>query len=129
MRSRIVDKIPYDQEIIDVPHLLDDRKLIVKLRQKLLMLVRVTSYQPLMTEFVQVSPRIIPLRHVKMRQLGHSKFNLHIAAVRDLLCVVNRLCRIRKQRAHLLLRFHKILPALITHAVFVGQFFSGLQTE
>ena len=41
-------------------------------------MVRVTLDQSLMTEFVQISPGIIPLRHVKMWQLGHAKFNLHI---------------------------------------------------
>ena len=56
MGSRIIDKIPYDQKIINISHFLDDIKLIIKLRKQFLMAVRVTLYQSLMTQLIQISP-------------------------------------------------------------------------
>ena len=129
MRSGIIDKIPHDQEVIDISQLLDNGKLIIKLRQQLVMAVRITLDQSLMTQFVQVRPGIIPVRHRKVRQLRHTEFNLHMAPVGNLLGILNRLRGVREKCAHLLLGFDIILSALIAHTVLIGQLFPCLETQ
>ena len=128
MRSGIIDKIPHDQKVIDISHLLDNGKLIIKLRQQLVMAVRITLDQSLMTQFVQIRPGIIPVRHRKVRQLRHTEFNLHMAPVGNLLGILNRLRGVREKCAHLL-GFDIILSALIAHTVLIGQLFPCLETQ
>ena len=129
MRSGIIDKIPHDQEVIDISHLLDNGKLIIKLRQQLVMAVRITLDQSLMTQFVQIRPGIIPVRHCKVRQLRHAEFNLHMTPVCNLLGILDCLRGIGKKCAHLLLGFDIILSALIAHPVLIGQLFPCLQAQ
>ena len=72
-----------------------------------------------MTQFVQIRPGIIPVRHRKVRQLRHTEFNLHMAPVGNLLGILNRLRGVREKCAHLLLGFDIILSALIAHTVLI----------
>ncbi len=65
----------------------------------------------------------------KIRQLGIAKLNFHMAAVRYLLRIGNRLLRIRKKRAHFLFGFDKKLSSLITHAVLIRKLFARLKTQ
>ena len=64
-----------------------------------------------------------------MRELGHSKFDLHITSVRNPLGVLHSLPCIGKEPLHLFFTFYIILAALITHAILIRQFFSGLDTK
>ena len=125
----IFDKVPHDQEIIHIPHILDRIQLVFQPFPILLSLFAITLIQPFIAQFVQIFPGGHPIRHVVLRQLGHAELNLHMAAVSNLLCILHCLPRIRKQRCHLFLRFDIVLPAFIAHPVLIRQLFSRLDTE
>ena len=86
MISGITDKIPHDQEIIDIAHLLNRIELIFQAGLQLFGTVAVTLIQSLITELVQVFPRSIWRWHIEAWQLGHAKFDLHMASF-AILCV------------------------------------------
>ena len=128
-RAGIAAVIPDDQEIIDVAHPLDDAKFIL---QPLLELLRdrvVTFLKPLLAELLKVLLRGFPIRDVKLRQLGVAELDLHAAALRYPLCILNRLRRVGKQSRHFLGGLDIILPARIAHAVFIGDLLSRLDAE
>ena len=58
-----------------------------------------------------------------------AELDLHTAALRNLLCILNRLRRVGKQGGHLLRGLDVELPARVTHTVFIGHFFPGLDAE
>ena len=91
--------------------------------------VRITFFQAIKAKLIQIFPGSISLRHVIFRQFGNTEFNLHITTVRNLLCILQCLQRIRKQLPHLFLRLNIILTALIPHTVFIFQFLSSLDTQ
>ena len=129
MHSGIIDKIPYDQKIIDVAHLLNDGQFVIKLRQKLLMRIGITAEQSLMAELIEICPRIVPVGHIKMRQLRHTELDFHMTSVRDLLRILQSLQRIREQLLHFLFRLDIVLPALIAHTILIRKLLSGLNAE
>ena len=129
MISGITDKIPHDQEIIDIAHLLNRIELIFQAGLQLFGTVTVALIQTLITELVQVFPRSIWRWHIEAWQLGHAKFDLHMASFCNLMCIFKCLKRIWKQLRHLLRRFYKILSALIAHTIFICQLLAGLDTQ
>ena len=64
-----------------------------------------------------------------MRHLGHAKLNLHVTTICDSLGILHCLPGIRKQCLHLFFALYIILPAFITHPVFIGKLLSGLQAQ
>ena len=133
---RIVDEIPYDQEIVHISHSADDTQLVIQtFPQGLsglpgrLVTVTVTLCQSVITKLVQIAPGIVPLRHIVFRQLRHAKLYLHITTVCNPLGILHGLPCIGEQSLHFLFALDVILTALITHAILVRQLFAGLQTQ
>ena len=124
-----VDKIPHDQEVIYIPHFLNHAKLVVQLFPDRAVIVGIALRQPVGTELVEVTPRVIALRNVELRQFRHAKLDLHIATVGNHRRVVERLLRVWKQLPHLHLALDIVLPAIIAHPVLVGDLLRGLDTE
>ena len=133
---RIVDEIPYDQEIVHISHSADDTQLVIQtFPQGLsglpgrLVTVTVTLCQSVITKLVQIAPGIITFRHIVFRQLRHAKLYLHITTVCNPLGILHGLPCIGEQSLHFLFALDVILTALITHAILVRQLFAGLQTQ
>ena len=132
----VIDKIPHNQEVVHISHPANDGKFVVKsLAQRLSGIacghtaVAVAFLQPVIAEFIQISPRVIALRHLISGQLGLPERNLHIAPVGNALGILQSLPRIGKQPLHLLLALHEILAALIAHPVLVRQLLVGLKAQ
>ncbi len=132
----IIDEVPHDQEIVHIPHPPDHAQFVVQPLPKGLASVpgrgtgiAVALLHPLVTEPVQVTPGIIPFRHLIVRQFRDPELDLHLAAVRDPLGVLHRLPGIGEQALHLLLALHIILAALIAHPVLIGELLARLQAQ
>ena len=125
----IPDKIPYDQEIIHISHILNNIKLIVQTLFQLFHIAAVPLGKPVKTQLVQVFPGCIALRDIEFRQLCHAEFYLHITALGYLVGILQSLRCIGKQGCHLLHGFHVILAALIAHSVLVLKPFAGLHAQ
>ena len=128
----IFDKIPYNQEIIDKSHTGNRIQFIIQAVLKHLFIVLtvvVFALQSFLAQFPQVTLRRIAFRHLKMRQFVMSKFNRHMAAFCDLMCIGDGFRRIREQFCHFFRRFQIILSAVIPHTVFVCHFFPGLNAQ
>ena len=123
----IPDKIPYDQEIIHISHILNNIKLIVQTLFQLFHIAAVPLGKPVKTQLVQVFPGCIALRDIEFRKLCHAEFYLHITALGYLVGIFQSLRCIGKQSCHLLHGFHVILAALIAHSVLVLKPFAGAQ--
>ena len=96
MVTGILDKIPDDQEIVHISHILDRIQLVDQTLFQLFGHWLITFLQTLKTQFVQILPRGISFWHVIPRQLGHTKFNLNIAAHRNLMRILQSFRGIRK---------------------------------
>ncbi len=126
---REIDVIPDDQEIVHVPHLADRVQLVLQSLPEGPVVVRVPLLHAVVAELVQVSPGVIAFRHLEVRELGDAELDLHVAAVRDLVRVVQRLLGIGKQGAHLRLALYEELPAGIAHPVLIGQLLARLNAQ
>ena len=115
----VADVIPDDQEIIHIPHLLNDSQLIIqpllKFRRDRIIPLR----KSFPAELVQVFPGCQSIRHIKFRQLCHSEFNVHMAPLGNFVCILESFRSVGEQSRHLLRRFHVVLAALIAHAVLI----------
>ena len=127
--SGIIDVIPHNQEIIYISHFLDHGEFIFQLFPNPSIILRIAFLPSLLTEVIEVTPGIIPLRHIEVRKLRDTEFDVHLATVRDFLCVLQRFLRIGKKSAHLLFTFHIILTAFIAHPVGILHFFPRLNTK
>ena len=127
--SGIVDKIPHDQEIVHISHALDNTQLVFQTLLQRAVVLRIALFHAVSAQLIQISPGIIALRHIKMRQLRLTKLDFHMTAVCNSLCIFHCLPRIGKQSLHLFFAFDEILTALVTHPVFVGKLFAGLDTQ
>ena len=128
-RPGVVDKVPYNQKIVHIAHPPYYIQLIIKLLRKHRRNLPIPPLQPFQTELLQIAKRIIAFWHVKPRQLCDAEFYIDLAAICDLLRVLNRFWHIGEQSTHFLLGFHVILPALITHPILVIHGLAGLNTE
>ena len=97
----IMDEIPYNQEIIYVSHILNGGKLVLQTFPKFWGNRIVKSIQAFETELVQVFPGSITIWHVKARQLGNAEFNFHMAALCDLMSILQCFQCIWKKSCHL----------------------------
>ena len=129
MVSGILNKIPYDQEIIHISHLLNNRQLIGQLIFQFSGIFRISLCESIPAQFIQIFPRSIAFRHIVFRKLGHTKLNLHITTLCNLIRIFQSFRCIGKQRCHLFRGFNKILTAFITHTVLIRQPLASLQTE
>ena len=130
MVARVADEIPHDQEVIDIAHLLDNAKLVIESFLQLRgFFRRIAQRKPIEAELIEIFPRRVTLRHIKVRQLCDAELDLHVAAIGNLLRIFQRLQRIRKKLRHLLRRFHIILSALVAHTILVLQLLAGLDAE
>ena len=129
MISRIPNKIPHDQEVIHVTHVFDRGKLVIQAFFQLFGHWLVTLFQPFETKFIQIFPGSISLRNIKFWQFGDTKLNLYMTPLCNLMRILQSLCRIRKKPFHFLRRFYIILPAIISHSVFIGQFLTCLKAQ
>ena len=127
--SGIVDKIPHDQEIVHISHAFDNAQLVFQTLLQRTVVLRIALFHAVGTQLIQISPGIIALRHIKMRQLRLPELDFHMAPIRDPLCIFHCLPRIRKQSLHLFFAFDEILAALIAHPVFIRKLFAGLYTQ
>ena len=124
-----MDEIPYDQEVIHVSHGMDHVQLILQSGLQRAVVVRVMLRQSVETELVQISPGVVALRHIVPGQLRHAELDLHVAALGDIVCVVDRFGSIGEEFSHLLLGLAVVLAAFIPHAVFIGYLLTGLNTQ
>ena len=124
-----MNEIPYDQEVIHIPHVVDYTQLVGKAFLQGSIIIWVTLRHAILAQLIQIAPGIVSLRHLVLRQLCHAKLDLNVAALRDLMGVIDGFLGVWKQRPHLLLRFHVILTALVTHTVLIRNFFPGLDTQ
>ena len=115
----IPDKIPYDQEIIHIPHVFDNIQLIVQAFFQFLHIPAVTCGKTVKAELIQILPGIVSLRHIEFRQLRHAEFNFHITAHGNLVGVFQGLGGIRKQSRHFFYGFHVVLAALVAHPILI----------
>ena len=127
--SGVIDKIPYNQEVIHIAHLLDDGKLVVQTLLQSAVVVGITFRQAVLTQSVQPGFRGVPFRHLEMRQLRHAELDLHVAPVRNGLSVLHRLPGIGEEPLHLLFAFHIILAAFIAHPVLIRKLLRGLDAQ
>ena len=125
----IFDKIPYNEKVIYISHVFDRRQLIIQALFQLLCYRMITLLKSLMAKLVQIFPGGKSVRHIIFRQLGHTKFNLHMTSLRDPVRIFQRFQRIWKKPRHLLRRFHIILATLIAHSVLIAELFLSLQTK
>ena len=114
-----IDVVPNDQEVIHIAHLADGVKLILQSLPQSAVVIRIALLHAVVAELVQVSPGVIAFRHLEVRELCDAELDLHIAALRDLMGVVQRLPGIGKQGAHLHLALDEELPARIPHPVLI----------
>ena len=114
-----IDVVPDDQEVIHIAHLADGVKLILQSLPQSAVVIRIALLHAVVAELVQVSPGVIAFRHLEVRELCDAELDLHIAALRDLMGVVQRLPGIGKQGAHLHLALDEELPARIPHPVLI----------
>ena len=128
-RAGIAAIIPDDQEIIDIAHPLNDAKLVFQPLLKLLRDRVVARLKPLLAELLKVLLRSFPLRDIELRQLGMAELDLHAAALRNLLRILNRLRRIGKQGGHLLRGLDVELSTRIAHTIFIGDLLSRLDAK
>ena len=119
MFLRVADEVPHDQEVIDEAHGPNRRELVHQPLFVLLVVVRVPLFETGAAQLLEIVVRGVALRHLEHGQLVVPELDLHVASVRDLLRVLQRLRRVREQRSHLLRRLHVILAALVAHAVLV----------
>ena len=129
MTFRPVDKIPYDQEIINISHLLNNSQLIMQLICQCAVIIRIAFCQSVKTQLIQITPGVIPFRYIELRQLRHAKFDLHITAVSDPGCIIQCLLCIREELAHLQFTLYIVLTTLITHSVLIRYLLGSLDTQ
>ena len=132
----IIDEIPHDQEVVHISHSLNNAKFIVQAFPESLaglsgglITVAVAFCQSVIAELIQVTPGIVPFRHIVFRQLRHAEFDLHVTAVRDPLGILHCLPGIGEQSLHFLFALDIILPALVAHTILVRQLFARLQAQ
>ena len=132
-----VDIIPHDQNVLNESHLLDDAKLVfhilvdcITLFLRVGIIVRIFFLESLVAQCLQkLIRRRIPFRHFVFRDLVITKFNRYMAAIRNLLRVVDRFLRIRKKRPHLVLALDIELPAFIAHTILIRNLLARLDTK
>ena len=125
----IINKIPYNEEIIHVTHAPDNIQFIIQPLLQRAVILRITFLQTVAAELIQITPGIIPRRHLKMGQLRHAELDVHVTAVGDILGVFHSFPGIREQPFHFFLALYIILAALIPHPVLIRQLFSRLDTQ
>ena len=115
----IADKIPDDQEVIDIPHRRDDVQLIIQPLPRLvgLLCVGIALAQALMRQAGEHRQRGFALRHGIMRQTRHAELEFHIAAVGNLLRAVNSIRAGGEQRAHFIFALNIELARVHAHPV------------
>ena len=132
MLTREIDVVPDDEEIIDIPHRPNDAKLIIQAFPDFpacFLIIRITFCHALLAEHVKVGPGIVAFRDIIVREFGFAEFNRDIAAVGNLLGVLDGFRCIRENRAHLVLALYVELSAGIPHAVLIGELLPCLDAE
>ena len=125
----VFDKVPYNEKIIHISHILYGAKFISQPVFQLLRRFTIALTQSFVAELLQIFPRSKSIRHIIFRQLCHSELDLHQAAVCNLLSIIQRLKGIWEKLLHLLRGFHIILPALIAHSVLIRKLFPRLDAQ
>ena len=138
-----INIIPDDEEIVDITHLTDGIQFVFKpcpqirggstgiIRGSIIFIkdAGIAFLHSVTAELVEIGPGIIALGHVEVRELRDAELNIHAAAVRDALRVVQGLRGVRKEAAHLFFTLDIELSAGIAHAVLVRQLFACLDTQ
>ena len=138
-----IDVIPDDEEIVDIAHLADRVQLIFQpgaqvcsgdagiIRRGVFFVENtgIAFFHTVPAELVEVGPGVIALRHIEAGELGDAELDLHVAAVRDALCIVDGLLNIGKEASHLLFALDIELASGITHTILIGQLFARLDTQ
>ncbi len=114
----VADEVGDDEEVVHKPHLADDPHLVAQplpvLRQHLL----VPPLQPRLTDVLKVVPAVgIPLRQLELRQVVLAELKVHLAHLRDLCRVLQRLGKIGKEGRHLFLTLEVEFLRFKLHAV------------
>ena len=115
---RVVDEVPYDEEVARISHVANDAKLIGKALTDFIRDIRIALRETLLTECTKI--RVVALigrgQGIE-RELQFSKGEVHLTARSNLRRVLNRPRIVRKERRHLLLRFQIVIGTRKLHAV------------
>ena len=124
-----MDKIPYDQEIVHVSHGLNNTQLVFQPLFQRSVIVRIMLIKTVKAELSQIFPRGIPLRHVELGQLCDAEFNIHIAALRYFMGIIQGIGGVWENFPHLFLRLQIKLAPLIPHPVLIRHLLACLDAE
>ena len=128
--ARIPDKVIDNEIIIDVSHLFNDGLLIGQPFPHVLRRVSpIAAVQTFLAQAVKIRAVVLPARRFELRELRLAEFQLHLAAPGDLPRIVDGFRHIRKQGAHLLLRFIVEFLGIKREAVFFLYRVVRLDTE
>ena len=126
----VVDKIPNDEEVAGISHVVNDAKLIIKPLTDLIVCIRIAQGKTFLTERTQIGIiALIPFRHWIIRQLQFAKSEIHLTSFGNLHCVFKCSRIICKEFRHLLLRFQIVVGSRKAHAVRIVDCSPRLHTE
>ena len=117
----VFDEVPDDQKIIHIAHPRDDGQLVFQPVASFLIVRRVTLGEPFLAEPPQHGIRRFAFGHVVPGQVDGMEIKVHLAALCDFLCALNRLVQAGEQIAHFLLGLDIQLLRVLPHAVVVFQ--------
>ena len=127
--TAIIDVIPYDQEIIHVPHFPNNGQFVIQFFAQCTVIVRIAFFQSIGAELIQIGPGIIPLWYIEEREFCDTEFDLHMASVGNFLRIIDGILRICKKRTHFSLTLYIILPAFIAEPVCIRYFLLRLNAQ
>ncbi len=109
--SGIADKVPHNQVVVYIPHLLNGADFIFQpLLQRRLRGLPIPGTQALLAQAAEIALAGGAVRHIEPGQLGFAELNLHMAAPGNVPCAGQGLWVLGEQGLHLLLRLHVQLP-------------------
>ena len=120
----IIDIVPYDEEVIDEPHLMDHAQLVIEpvhIRGRIVFAVAL--YHAFVAQVLEILKMVGVALDFKNGQLGVAELEIHFAAFGNFIRVFKRLGHVREKRSHLVAGFDVKLIGREAHA---GILFDGV---
>ncbi len=126
-----MNKVPNNQEVIDIAHGRDDAQLVGKARPRFvsLLCIGIAFAKPFVRQARKHLQRGFAGRHGIMRKPRDTKLELDIASVGNFLRSVNGIGTGRKQRAHFFFALDVKLTRFHTHAFVIIERLAGLDAH